>query len=66
MMSQILRQSLAQLKCELKDHEISLEEERKLFESKEHQRYTHCSRCNTLLLSIVSPDKDNEYFLKER
>ncbi|MGA7368137.1 MAG: hypothetical protein WBX01_03340 [Nitrososphaeraceae archaeon] len=65
-MSLILRRSLGQIKCELYNHEISEEEEKKLFDSAERQRYTHCSRCNTLLLSKVSDDRDDEYFLKEQ
>ena len=64
-MSQLIKRSVANLKCQAVGHEVSLEDEDKMYVSPSREIKTTCSICKKPVL--VEMDKTNEdtYFVTE-
>jgi len=66
-MSQLLKQSVGQIKCEIVGHEVSKDDLKRLFDkqSNDDNIHTSCVRCGAIILLRVNPKKSDEYFVME-
>jgi len=67
-MTQFLISSLKQINCTLSGHDISVEDEEKLFECQEGFLNTRCIRCNYPLILRMDPTdiEENTYMIMEK
>ncbi len=64
-MSLLVRHSIGQLKCEVVGHEISQDDEDKLYIVPARELETSCERCGARLFLKMNESKEDEYFETE-
>jgi hypothetical protein len=64
-MSLLVKQSIGQMKCEIVGHEITQEDEDKLYVVPDRELETSCARCGASLFLKMNPVKEDEYFETE-
>ncbi|MGI0056334.1 MAG: hypothetical protein ACREAK_03040 [Nitrosarchaeum sp.] len=64
-MSELIRRSIGQLKCQAVGHDISEEDEDKLYTVHARQITTKCSICGKSVKAEMNPTDEDEYFVTE-
>ena len=64
-MSIVVKRSIGQMKCEIIGHEITQEDEDKLYVVPSRELETSCARCGAKLFLKMNETKEDEYFETE-
>jgi len=64
-MSELIKRSLGQLKCQAVGHDISLEDEELLYIKPDRKITTKCSICGRPVVAEMNETDEDEYFVTE-
>ncbi len=63
--SPLIKQSVVQLKCEFKGHQILNSDEDRLFKDQKGFVYAQCNRCGADVILKKSPIDSDEYYIMD-
>jgi hypothetical protein len=64
-MSQLIKRSIGHLKCQMVGHDISIEDEDKLYVAVSRSIQTKCSVCGKPVIAKINETNEDEYFVEE-
>ncbi|MEM3007812.1 MAG: hypothetical protein QXY15_07145 [Candidatus Nitrosotenuis sp.] len=64
-MSELIRKSIGHIKCQAVGHDISIEDEDKLYIAPSRSITTRCSVCGKQVKATMNETNEDEYFVEE-
>lgn len=64
-MSQLIKRSIGQIKCQAVGHDITIDDEDKLYIAPSRSIETKCSVCEKPVRATMNPTNEDEYFVEE-
>lgn len=64
-MSQLIRRSIGQIKCQAVGHEITIEDEDKLYVTPSRKIEAKCPICGKRVIAKMNETNEDEYFVEE-